>query len=380
MGATSSIPVDAANIDQLRAWDGEEGAYWAANADYFDRSVTEHHQRLLEAAAIAGSDRVLDIGCGTGQTTRDAARRASDGSALGIDLSAQMLDVARSRAAAEGLNNASFIQADVQIHRFETAAFDVAISRTGAMFFADPTAAFTNIAGALVPGGRLALVAWQGIAGNEWLREISGALAAGRDLPTPPPDAPGPFSLSDPSVVRDVLTTAGFDDIAIDGAEVPMWFGADATDAHRFVLGLMGWMLQGLDDEGRGRALQGLAATMASHETKAGVLFDSAAWLITARRRSGFTRRRERHHFSSKADLAGPRRPPRVRRPRAVTGRPWWLRRSSSRGRSAASGCGARVHRCRSRSGRGTRRCCRRATRRGSPSSWSAWGAWRRRP
>ena len=285
MGATGSIPVDAANIDQLRAWDGEEGAYWAANADYFDRAVAEHHRRLLSAAAIAGSDRVLDIGCGTGQTTRDAARQASDGSAVGIDLSAQMLDVARSRAAAEGLTNVTFVQADAQIHGFDAAAFDVAISRTGAMFFADRAAAFANIAGALVPGGRLALVAWQGLAGNEWLREISGALAAGRDLPAPPSDTPGPFSLSDPTVVRDVLTSAGFDDIAVDGCEAPMWFGADAADAHRFVLGLMGWMLQGLDDEGRERALEGLATTMASHATDGGVLFESAAWVITARRR-----------------------------------------------------------------------------------------------
>ena len=285
MGATSSIPVDAANVEQLRAWDGEEGAYWAGNADYFDRSVAEHHRRLLEAAAIAGSDRVLDIGCGTGQTTRDAARQAPDGSALGVDLSAQMLDVARSRAAAEGLTNVSFIQADAQIHGFDAAVFDVAIGRTSAMFFADRVAAFTNIAGALVPGGRLALVTWQGLAGNEWLREISGALAAGRDLPTPPSDAPGPFSLSDPRVIRDVLTSAGFDDIAVDGSEAPMWFGADAADAHRFVLGLMGWMLQGLDDEARGRALEDLEATMASHATEAGVLFESAAWVITARRR-----------------------------------------------------------------------------------------------
>ena len=285
MGATSSIPVDTANIGQLQAWDGDEGAYWAANADYFDRSVTEHHRRLLEAAAIAGGDRVLDIGCGTGQTTRDAARQAPDGSALGVDLSAQMLDVARRRAAGEGLTNVSFIQADAQIHAFDAAAFDVAISRTSAMFFADRAAAFTNIAGTLVPGGRLALVTWQGLAGNEWLREISGALAAGRALPTPPADAPGPFSLSDPTVVRDILTTAGFDDISVDGSEAPMWFGADAADAHQFVLGLMGWMLQGLDDEGRERALDGLAATMSSHATEAGVLFESAAWVITARRR-----------------------------------------------------------------------------------------------
>lgn len=284
MDRTSSIVVDQANIDQLRAWDGEEGAYWAANADRFDRAVAEHHHRLLSAAAISGRDRVLDIGCGTGQTTRDAARQASEGSAVGVDLSAQMLEVARRRAVADGLANASFLQADAQIHAFDEGGFDVAISRTGAMFFADRAAAFANIARALAPGGRLALVTWQGPADNEWLQEITGALSVGRELPPPPPEAPSPFSLSDPSVVRAVLTSGGFDDVELLGIEAPMWFGADADDAQRFVLGLMGWMLQDLDVGSRARAEAQLGATMAAHATVEGVRFGSAAWVITARR------------------------------------------------------------------------------------------------
>lgn len=98
MTATNDVPVDSSNIEQLRAWDGEEGKYWADNAEHFDRSVAAYHERLLEAAAIGEHDRVLDVGCGTGQTTRDAARAASAGSALGVDLSARMLDYARRRA------------------------------------------------------------------------------------------------------------------------------------------------------------------------------------------------------------------------------------------------------------------------------------------
>ena len=103
------------------------------------------------------------------------------------------------------------------------------------MFFGDLTAAFTNIGHALVPGGRLVLVAWQPLPANEWIREISGALAAGRDLPAPPPDAPGPFSLSDPDRVRSILTAAGFTGIEMEGTTAGMWFGTDADDAHRFV-------------------------------------------------------------------------------------------------------------------------------------------------
>jgi len=284
MAATSAVRVDSANVEQLRAWDGDEGEYWAGKADYFDRTVAVHHQRLLEVAAIGERDHVLDVGCGTGQTTRDAARAASTGSALGVDLSSRMLEYARSRAAGEGLTNVTFAQADAQIHAFEPGTYDVAISRTGAMFFGDHGAAFRNIGRALRPDGRLVLTTWQPLPANEWIREISGALAAGRDLPVPPPDAPGPFSLSDPDRVRIVLSSAGFADVELEGAIAAMWFGNDADDAHAFVLGLMGWMLEGLDDAGRTRAIDSLHATMAAHETPDGVFFESAAWTVSASR------------------------------------------------------------------------------------------------
>src|SRR5690606_6861180 len=99
-----------------------------------------------------------DVGCGTGQTTRDAARAAGEGAAVGVDLSAAMLEHARRRAAEDGLSNASFLHGDAQVHPFEPASFDLAISRTGTMFFADPVAAFANVARALAPGGRLVMV------------------------------------------------------------------------------------------------------------------------------------------------------------------------------------------------------------------------------
>lgn len=277
--------VDAANTDQLRAWDGDEGAYWAAHADRFDRAVAPYHARLMSAAAISPGERVLDIGCGTGQTTRDAARAAApDGDALGVDLSSRMLEVARARAAAESVDNVAFEQADAQVHAFDAASFDVAISRTGAMFFGDAGAAFTNIARALRPGGRMALVAWQSPAENEWIREISGALSGGRALPVPPADAPGPFSLADPDRVHTLLGAAGFVDVALTGVSAPEWFGADADDAQRFVLGLMGWIVRDADDATRARAENALRATMAAHEGPAGVTFGSAAWVITATR------------------------------------------------------------------------------------------------
>ena len=285
MAATNAGKVAASNAEQLRAWDGDEGAYWAAHAEHFDRSAMPYHRRLLAAATIGDGDRVLDIGCGTGQSTLLAARAATKGSALGVDLSSLMLAYARRRAADEGIENASFEQADAQIHPFETAAFDVAISNTGATFFGDLIAGFTNIGRALRRNGRLALLTWQPLPNNEWVREFTGALAAGRDIPAPPPDAPSPFALSDPDRVYTILTSAGFADITHEGTNEGMWFGTDADDAYQFVLGLLGWMLEALDDDGRARALDTLRSVMATHETPDGVIFDSAVWVIRATRR-----------------------------------------------------------------------------------------------
>jgi SAM-dependent methyltransferase len=284
MTTTGSVRIASTNEGQLDAWDGEEGSYWAAHADYFDRSVAVHHQRLMAAAAIEEHDHVLDVGCGSGQTTVDAARAASAGWALGVDLSRALLDVARTRASALAVTNASFLQADAQIHPFEPEEVDVVISRTAAMFFGDLDAAFVNLAAAVRPGGRLAMITWQPPTENEWFQEITGALAVGRELPTPPPGAPGPFTLADSERVREVLVPAGFTDVHSEAVTADMWFGHDGADAHRFILGLMGWMLDDLDVDGHEQASEALLATMRSHETSDGVLFRSGFWTTTARR------------------------------------------------------------------------------------------------
>jgi hypothetical protein len=128
------------------------------------------------------------------------------------------------------------------------------------------------------------LLNWQGLDGNEWIREFSTAMAVGRDLPPIPPDAPGPFSLADPERVRALLDAAGFTHIHLDPRREAMWFGEDADGARRFVLGLLGWMLEGLDGEGRQRAAENLTATLTAHDTGHGVLYESAAWIVQATR------------------------------------------------------------------------------------------------
>ena len=154
------------NAAMAAAWDGPEGEQWARHARQYDRVVEGYQRWLMAAAAIAPGSTVLDIGCGTGETSRAAAVAAGAGSVLGVDLSTAMLDEAARRATAAGIGNVRFVRADAQVHRFEAAAFDLAISRFGVMFFANPVAAFANIAAALRPGGRLVVVAWRPLAGD----------------------------------------------------------------------------------------------------------------------------------------------------------------------------------------------------------------------
>jgi SAM-dependent methyltransferase len=221
---------DPSNAGQVDAWDGNEGAFWTAQAQRFDDALANLHGPFLAAAGVGERDRVLDVGCGTGQATRDVARIAVDGSALGVDLSSQMLALARQTASAEGLDNVEFRHADAQIHPFEGAEFDLVISRMGSMFFGDPVVAFTNLRRALRSGGRLTLLTWQGLAHNEWLTEFRAALAVGRELPAPPSDAPSPFALSDADRVRAILGGAGFADITFQSLHEPMSFGNHRED------------------------------------------------------------------------------------------------------------------------------------------------------
>lgn len=281
--STTTARVDPTNRAQAQAWDGVEGGYWATHAEQFDAALAQYQSAFHAAADLGIDDRVLDVGCGTGLTTRAAARAAPAGEALGVDLSARMIDLARTLAAADDVPNARFAQADAQVHPFATGEVDAVISRTGAMFFGRPDAAFANLARALRPGGRLTLLTWKAAASNEWIGAFARALA-GREPPAPPIGAPGPFSLSDPDHVRDLLEGAGFADVRCEGLARPMIYGRDAGEAHEFVLGLLGWMLEGRTPAEWAQASDALRTILEAHEGPDGVALGSAAWLVTARR------------------------------------------------------------------------------------------------
>src|SRR6266540_5140738 len=170
----------------------DSGPYSGASPMDYDAELRLLNDVLRRAYRIERHDQVLDIGCGAGQTTREAARMAAEGGALGVDLSVEAIGRARELAQAGGVRNATFVHADAQVHPFPSERFDLAISRFGTMFFLDPVAAFANIGRALRPAGRLVTMVWQGHEQNEWSLAIEEALGASSDEPAS--EAPDPFS------------------------------------------------------------------------------------------------------------------------------------------------------------------------------------------
>ena len=161
----------------------------------YDAELRLHDEVLRRACGVQSDEQVLDIGCGLGQTTCEAARLARTGSALGVDISESAIERARELARAQGVPNVTFERADAQVHRFPQERFDLAMSRFGTMFFQDPVVAFANVGRALRPAGRLVMMVWQASEHNEWEVAIRQSLAA---------VAPGgleAFSLADPPTV-----------------------------------------------------------------------------------------------------------------------------------------------------------------------------------
>jgi SAM-dependent methyltransferase/pimeloyl-ACP methyl ester carboxylesterase len=252
-------------------------------ADHYDAELRAYDERLRAAMVVAPGDRILDIGCGSGQTTCAAARAAASGSALGVDISEEMLERARRRSAEEGAANVVFERGDAQTHPFSPPHFDLIISRFGTMFFADPVAAFTHVARAARPGARLVMLVWQGAEQNEWATAIRQALpGAAEPAPVPGLDA---FSMADPGVIRSILGAAGFVDAEAADVHEPVYYGPDVRAALDLVLDMRRHrdVIARLPAAAAQRALARLREMLAAHETGKGVLFDARAWLVTAR-------------------------------------------------------------------------------------------------
>lgn len=278
--------MDIVNAQQTEAWNGYEGWHWADNHRRYDILLEGMNGPLFAGAAIQPGHRVLDVGCGTGRTTRMAACRALSGHAVGLDLSGPMLERARRTAAEEEIVNVTFDQGDAQTHAFPESRFDVAISRGGVMYFADPVAAFANIGRALKPGGRLAFVCGRDSGDNDF-DGIWAAMARHVSLPDPAKDdAPGPMNFADREHLDAVLTGAGFADVVATPTDTVSIYGRDADDATGFIFGwgpVHHW-LRDADPAAVDRARQAVMSALRPFEIDGAVRLGSPGWRFTATR------------------------------------------------------------------------------------------------
>ncbi len=282
------IKVSGPNADQIQYWNEVGGPKWVALHDVISAQIRPLGALAMDRAGLAAGERVLDVGCGIGDTTLDLGRRVGPGGAVvGVDVSAPMLDRARAAALSAGAANVAFENADAQ-----TAAlpgpFDVLYSRFGVMFFADPEAAFANLRRALRPGARLAFVCWRSLQENPWL--VVPTLAVARHLPLPQPDphAPGPFAFADAARVGAILSRAGFVRVhhePID-RELSVAGGRSLDETVDFLL-QMGPASAALRQANAApelvdRVRADLREAIAPHAGPEGVRMGGAVWVVTA--------------------------------------------------------------------------------------------------
>ncbi len=276
------------NAGQVAYWNETKGPGWVAAQARIDGQVAPFGLLAMERANIVEGERVLDVGCGTGQSTLQLAERVGrKGAVTGIDVSAPMLAHAAERARVQRVKNVSFLCADAQIHRFEPPPFDLLYSRFGTTFFADPRAAFVNLRAALAPGGHLAFVCWQELAKNPWMLEPLAAARRHVELPAPPePGAPGPFGFDDPDRVRGILEAAGFEQVTLESVERPLWIGGGGSlgAAVTFLLevGPAAAALREAGTEKRKAVAAAVREAIRDRATPSGVAMDSAVWIVTA--------------------------------------------------------------------------------------------------
>jgi SAM-dependent methyltransferase len=201
------------NEAQVAYWNDAAGVTWARFQAQLDQQVAPLGAEAMRVLAVKPGERVLDIGCGCGQTGFDlAALTGAAGAVRGVDISRPMLEIAQARPGRPAW--LAFDECDAQTGDLGSGIYDAAYSRFGVMFFSDPEAAFRNILRALKPGGRLAFVCWRSMAENVWMREPLAAAAHLLPAPAPAdPHAPGPFAFADAGRVLKILLHAGFHDV-----------------------------------------------------------------------------------------------------------------------------------------------------------------------
>ena len=216
-------------------WNGPAGKRWAAAQERLDQVLAPFADVIFDAAELPDQGTVFDVGCGCGATTLMLARRAPELRTVGFDVSEAMLEVARARAGTEGLS-VRFELADAAVHRPAGGPADLLLSRFGLMFFEDRGAAFSNLRSWLRSGGRLITTMWGPVEENPWATPLAHIARRYLEIPSPPADGPGPFSLHDGMLVDGLLRDSGFEPVQQTKLALPMRIPGSLDDVVAFYL------------------------------------------------------------------------------------------------------------------------------------------------
>lgn len=281
---------EGVNAEAIQAWDGPLYDRFVRFREIVTTGLGVHGEQALDLLAPQPGQRVLDIGCGFGDTTQELARRvAPDGEAVGVDAATRFIETAVQETTEAGVTNARFSVADVETTRFEE-RFDLAFSRMGTMFFANPVAALRNVREALVPGGRLAMVVWRRRIDNDWLyraQTIVEKIVRRPEEHDEPTCGPGPFSMADADTTSEILLGAGFAEVTLRRCDIPILIGHDVDQAVDLVmsLGPAGEILRVAGDEAKhlhGEVDAALRAGLSDYATPDGLLAPASTWIVTA--------------------------------------------------------------------------------------------------
>jgi SAM-dependent methyltransferase len=271
---------------QEEYWNTDGARRWLASMERTEALIAPIGTILLDRAAPAAGEHVLDVGCGGGATSREiAARVGPGGRVLGLDISAPILEAARARSA--DASNLEFRIGDAARMAWGGRTFDLICSRFGVMFFHEPVAAFANLRAALRPAGRMVFACWRALKENPWLDVPTEA--AFRILPAPPPpepDAPGPFALADPKRIESILAASGFSAIELTAVDGHFPLGDRRAWVEYFSgMGPVAAPLEQADETTRTAVKRAIDGALAPFETRGRLSAPYAIWLATARPR-----------------------------------------------------------------------------------------------
>jgi len=275
------------NAKQKDFWSGKGGDYWVEKQSEMDIMLNPLGEKALAKLDLKNNSEVLDIGCGCGATTLEIAKKVSEGTVTGLDISVPMLNKAESEASIQGIANVDFKVVDVQVDQLASEKYDYVYSRFGVMFFDDPYEAFKNIFSSIKEGGELSFVCWQDPSLNPWQSLSVQVIRGYLDMPSPPPRSPGPFAFHEKDYVKEILEKSGFSNISFDDnqEDITMFSGKSLQEASEDYLAInpvVTEMLKDSPDDLKAEIVESLKEAFSEFHKGDGLVFPSATWVVSA--------------------------------------------------------------------------------------------------